>query len=131
MHKQQIRLTTNAWQFAEKFPAFFGPFTRFKLLPRPKDRSFGPGIEAFGIEQCPLVVVAQDDNLAIPNSVDALARVRAVANDVAETVNLLNSLRLDIREDRVEGFQVSMNVADDGSQNRLRDKNIRLGVKSG
>ena len=32
--------------------------------------------------------------------------------------------RLNVRQDRIQSFQVSMNVANDGSQRRLRDENL-------
>ena len=53
-------------------------------------RSAG-GVEAFGVEHGPLVVVAQQDDLAVHDQVDALARVGAVADDVAEAVDLVDA----------------------------------------
>ena len=37
------------------------------------DRAFGTGVEAFGIEHRSLVVVAQEDEFALHDEVDALA----------------------------------------------------------
>ena len=119
MHEEQPRLAADAWQFAQKLPAAFAVLAGFELLASPEDCAFGPGVKAFGIEQRPLVVIAEDDKIAVHDPVDALARVGAVADDVAQAIDLFDALRLNVREDGIECFQISVNVADDGSQLRL------------
>jgi len=55
----------------------------FQLSPGPEDGPLGPRVEPLGIEQGPLVVVAQQADLALHHAVDALARAGSVADDVA------------------------------------------------
>ncbi len=78
MHEQQTRLTTDAGQLAEKLPAAFAVFHRFRAAAESEDRPFGSGVKAFGIEQGTLIVIAEDDEVATHHPVNALARVRAV-----------------------------------------------------
>ena len=86
-----------------------------QLVARPEDGPLGGRVEPVGVEHGPLVVVAEQDELAVHDQVDALARVRAVADDVAQAVDLLDRLlRLDVVQDGLEGFQVAVDVADDG-----------------
>jgi hypothetical protein len=74
------------------------------------------------------MVAEQRSGAEFPDSVDALARVRAVSDDVAETVDLVNPLPLDVGQDRFKGIEISMNVAKDRSQGRTPYKlrNLRL-----
>ncbi len=60
-----------------------------------------------------LIVVAEQDDLALHHQIDALARVRPVADDIAQTVDFADGLFLDVLEDRLQGLQVTVNVADD------------------
>jgi hypothetical protein len=72
-------------------------------------------VEAVGIEQRPLIVVAeQHEAAAIADEPDALAGIRPVADDVAEAEDGIDPLAVDILEDHLEGLEVSVNVADDG-----------------
>ena len=84
-----------AGQFAQKIPvrAFSAGLPRaFQLVASPKDGSFGPGVEPLGIEQCPLIVVAQQAHVAVHDQIDALARIRTVADDVPQAINLCDAL---------------------------------------
>jgi hypothetical protein len=58
-------------------------------------------------------VVAEQADVALHRQVDAFARVRPVADNVAQAVDLRNPLLLDIGQDGLEAFEVAMNVADD------------------
>ena len=83
-------------QLAEEIPAPLPHGGRagavLQLVPRPEDRPLGPRIEPLGIEQGALVVVAQQADLALHHHIDHFARIRAVADHVAETVDLGHSL---------------------------------------
>jgi hypothetical protein len=59
-------------------------------------------------------VIAEQHHLALHGQVDALARVGAVTDDVAEAVNLGNMVSGNVREDGLERFQIAVNVADYG-----------------
>ncbi len=78
----------------------------FQLLARPEDGALGRRVESFRIEHGPLVVVAEQDHLALHHQIDALARIGAVADDVAETVDLGDRLLLDVLEDRLQGLEL-------------------------
>src|SRR5207253_8438822 len=77
--------------FREELPAFFLEFAAlvggFKLFAGPEDGLLGGQVETFGIEHGALVVIAQEDHLAFHDQIDAFARIRSVAHDVAETVD--------------------------------------------
>src|SRR5205823_3854396 len=69
--------------------------------------------EAVRVEHRPLIVVAQEDHLALHDQVDALARVGAVADDVAEAVDLGDVVLRDVGQDGLECFEVAVDVADE------------------
>ena len=74
-----------------------------------------PGVESFRIEQGPLVVIAQQADLALHDHVDALAGIGAVADQVAEAVDLGDSLAADVGKHGLEGLEVAVDIADEGS----------------
>jgi hypothetical protein len=57
-------------------------------------------------------VIAEQDDLAIHDLVDALARVGAVADDVAQAINLRDALGLDVRKDSGQRFEIAVDIAD-------------------
>ena len=63
----------NSRQFTEEFPAFVraGATAGFQLFAGPEHGAFGTGIEAFGIEQRRLVVIAEQTQLALGDAIDA------------------------------------------------------------
>ncbi len=60
-------------------------------------------------------MVAQQADLALHDQVDALARIRPIADDVAKTIDLVDPLPADIRQDGLERFEVAMDIADECS----------------
>ena len=86
-----------------------------ELATSPEDRLLGAAAEAFGIEDGPQIVIAEDHGVELHGAVDAFAGVRPVANDVSQAVDLFDAARLRIGQHRLEGFEVAMNVADDGT----------------
>ena len=117
MDEEVAVLAVAARPLGEELPALLADRARlgrrFELGPRPEDGPLGRLVEPVGVEHRPLVVVAQQDELAVHHQVDALARVRAVADDVAEAVDLADALGFDVRQHGLEGFQVAVDVADD------------------
>ncbi len=109
-------------QLAQELPAALvvRPVVRvLELLAGPEDRSLGADVEPVGVEHRSLVVVAQQGHLAVfHHQVDALARVRAVADDVAQAIDLGDPLGLDVGQDDFEGFEVPVNIADQGAAHR-------------
>jgi len=81
----------------------------------PVTGAFGGGVEIGGLVEDGVVVVAHDGGAAAgADEVDALARIRTIADDVAETDDLLDAALGEIVEDGLEGFEIGVNVADDG-----------------
>ena len=111
-----------ARQFTQEFPAplVVDPIGgTFELLARPENRALGPDVEPVRVEHRPLVVIAQQGNLAnLSDSIDAFPRIRAIADDVAQTENLGNPLRLDVLEHHLQGFQVPMDITDQSTTHR-------------
>src|SRR5690348_4301122 len=105
-------------QLPQKFPASLIPrrISLFELFARPENGPLGAGIESFRIEQRSLIVVPQEAQLAGKDAIDALAGIRPVADDVSQTIDFRQSLFLDIRENRIQRFQVSVYVANESFQ---------------
>ena len=115
VHEQKAVLAAVAGQLAEKVPAL-GVVGRvaggaFQLVAGPEDGPLGAGVEAFGIEQGPLVVIAQQADVALHHQVDALARVRPIADDVPQAVDLGDALLPDIRQHGLERFEIAVDIA--------------------
>ena len=98
--EQVAVLAVAARPLGQELPALFAALPGFdggfELRPGPEDRSFGRLVEPVRIEHGPLIVIAEQNELAIHHEVDAFARVRAVADDVAEAVNLADPLGFDV-----------------------------------
>ena len=86
-----------------------------KLGPCPADRLFCADIESVRIEQCALVVIAQQHEAApIPDDVHALAWIWPVANDVAQAKDGIHMLLVDILQHGAERLKIPVHVTDDG-----------------
>ncbi len=119
MHKKMIGFFDDSREIAQKLPAFLAAFASFEDRSCPENGPFSSGVEPFGIEQRSLVMVAEQRRRAMfADPIDTLARVRTVSDDVAETVDLINPLLLDVGQYGVKGIEISMNVAKDRSQGR-------------
>ncbi len=119
--EQQVVLAVHTWKFAKKIPAFpvSTGVTAFEHLAGPENGPLRPGVEAFGVEQRSLIVIAQQRHLAIHHTINALARIRTVPDNVAEAIDRIAILLFDVREDGFQPFQVAVNVANDRSFQRL------------
>ncbi len=119
MHEQQAVLAAAARQLAQELPApqpiGRAAWSGFQLLPRPKDRPLGAGVESLGIEQRPLIVIAQQAEVELHHLIDAFQRIRPVADDVAEAVDLRDPLLPNVGQHRLESLQVAVDIADEGS----------------
>src|SRR5262249_44670725 len=111
-------LLEGAGAFGEELPASFAGLAALtaglELGAGPEHGPLGGGLEALGVEHGPLVVVAQEDHLALHDQVHALARVGAVADDVPQAVDLSDIVLVDVLEDGLQGLEVAVDVADDG-----------------
>jgi len=84
----------------------------FQLAAGPENGSFGAGVEPFGVEKSPLIVVAQQAHLAFHRKIDALAGVGPVSDHIAQAVHLLDALLANIVQHGCESFQVAVDIAD-------------------
>jgi hypothetical protein len=57
-------------------------------------------------------VVAQQDDFARAHHVDAFARIRSIADDVAQAIGVGDVVLLDIREHGLERFEIAVDIAD-------------------
>ena len=87
---------------------------KVELLARPVDRGLGLGVEPHGAVEDRLLVVAAQDELVAARDVDAGHRVRAIPDHVAETEHALDPVLLDVLHHRGEGFEVAVDVGNDG-----------------
>src|SRR5262249_22947771 len=117
---EKIPLPVLTWQFSQELPASFVSrgITFLELFPRPENGPLCPRVEAFGIEEGTLVVIPQQAELARHDAIDAFARVRSVPDDVSQTVDFRNVLLLDVRQNRIQRFQVTMYVANESFQGK-------------
>jgi hypothetical protein len=110
----------------QEFPAAFTDRPRvagrFKLAARPEDRPLGGGVEPVRVEHGPLVVVAQQADLAIHHLVDAFLRIRPVPDDIAQTVDLRDPLGFDVGQHRLDRFEVTVDIADECFHIRYRGR---------
>ena len=84
-----------------------------QLFAGPKDRPFGPHVESLGVEQRPLIVIAQQTNRAIHDQVHAFARVGTVPHNITQAVNFIDALGSNVGEDGLQCLEIAMNIADD------------------
>ena len=121
VHEEITVFLEDARPVGQELPAFFLGLAlfagRFQLATRPKDGSLRWRIEPVGIEHRALIVVAEQDNLALHHQVDALARVRAVADDVAQAIDVGNIVALYVLQDGLKRLEVAVDVAYQGLQN--------------
>ena len=106
-------------QLAEEIPAPLpqgrraGPFSSWLRVQ--KIARSAPELKPSGIEQRPLVVVAQQAELALHDLVDHFAGVGPIADQVAETVDLGDALLANVGQHRFEALDVAVDIADEGS----------------
>ena len=87
------------------------------VLGRPFDRRRSRRREGRGVElaeHCEIVVPDQTDLTPVPREIDAEIGIGAVADHVAEAPALVDSDVVAVAEDRLEGRQVGVDVAEDG-----------------
>ena len=120
MDESKIAFGSRARQLAEEIPALIGlswiAASVLKLISRPIDGLQSNRVEAVGVKQRRLIVIAQDRQLAATNDrVEALARIRAIADNVAQAVDLGDPPLADVVQHRSQRGIVAMDVADEGS----------------
>lgn len=116
--KHEFTVAVEAGESAEESPAssvLFGVVWVLELFPSPEHGPFRPTAESLGIKECPLVVIPQHTDVAIHDSIDALAGIRSVSHDIAKADNMVDPLLSDIGENRLQCLQIAVDVAEDCS----------------
>jgi hypothetical protein len=107
---------------AEELPVDGGPFAVglvLELLPRPVGRLLGGEVEVGGFVHDTEVVVAHQRPLApLSDDLHAIHRAGAVAQDVAQADDAVHLLRVDVVHHHPQGFEVRVDIADDGGSHR-------------
>lgn len=117
MHEQESILTMGPRQLAEKLPAPTIVFvcSRFDLRSRPENCLLSRATKPFRIEQSGQIMIPQDAQAKAVTQIDAFARVRSVTDDISQTINRIDRPLANVCQNGLEGFQVSMDVADDSN----------------
>lgn len=118
MYEQHRSFELGTWHLSEEFEATNVctlVVSALKLAPGPKYGLFGCRVESFGVEQCAVVVVAEDREGKLHCSVQTLTGLWAVTYDVAEANNIVDPLRCDIFQHGFQCRQVPMNITENRS----------------
>ncbi len=70
-----------------------------------------PLLKPSGSNSAPLIVISQQAYRALHHQIDALARVRTIADNIAQAIHFRDALLTNISAP-LEGFEVAMDVAD-------------------
>src|SRR5262245_18143837 len=129
MNEQEVAIGVCAVELAQEVPSLVdfgdGPGTLLQAFAGPINGAQGDGIEAFGIKQRGLIVVAKDGYLATTNHViETFARIGSVSDDITQAKDLSNPLALNIRQDDAKGLVVGVNVTYKGT---LHARNLAIG----
>jgi len=90
------------------------PTAGFQNGALPEDRSFSVDTETIWVEHHGLIVVTQDRHVARHRPFEARDRIGTVSKDVAKAEDVRYAVLRDISEYRVQGFEVRVDVAEDG-----------------
>lgn len=118
--EEPIPFGVGAGEFAEEIPASVdlawaaGAFV--EPVAGPVNRPQRDRVEPFGVEQCRLVVVAEDRPFRpLDHQIEAFAGVGAVADDIAQADDFFDPFAVDVLQDRLQRLEVAVNITDDGS----------------
>ncbi len=87
-----------------------------QLFLRPLQGGAGLRVEVLAVEHHRLLVVAEDGDLGAIQQLEALAGVRAVADDVPQAHDPLDPLAGHVVEHRAEGLDVGVDVGEQGNR---------------
>jgi hypothetical protein len=113
--EHEIFFSKNARKFAKEAPTFriVGVVTVLDLMSGPKNRLFRSATESIWIKQSRLVMVSKDAPFDFHDRVKAFSWIRPISNNVTKAENLLDGLPLDVLHHRIQGCEISVDVADD------------------
>lgn len=132
MNKEVFVVLVHPGQLAEEIPSpIDGQLgSGVELVSRPVDSPQSHRIEAVGIDQCRLVMVAEDGQGGLADhQFEALVRVGAIADDIPKADDIIDTLSRNILKHGLEGFQIAVDVADQSLPHEFpfEKKNIFLG----
>src|SRR6185436_9850471 len=76
---------------------------------------FGFGIESDRPEKHGFLVIAEQVDRKVSGQLNAAARVGAIADNVPEAVDLIDTLPLDVPENALESGEISVDIRNDGA----------------
>ena len=85
----------------------------------------GARVEADRLEENRLFVVAEKVEIEVSTLLEALARLRPVPDDIAEAVDRIDPLLLDVLERRLKRDEIGVDVGNDGSSQRRSSRHGR------
>src|SRR5262249_6432704 len=83
----------------------------FELGASPENGSLGRRVKAVGGKHRPLVLVAQKNELTLPDQGDGFTGVGTIADDVPQAIDFRDFVLLDILKDGLQAFQVAVDIA--------------------
>jgi len=90
-----------------------------KLFPGPENGSLGTDIKTFRVAKGTHVVITEQADFGmLHHQIKAFTWIRAVANHITQTINRVDSLRPDIRQNNLKRFKVTVDVANDCATQR-------------
>lgn len=103
----------------------------FQLVACPENGSFCSRIKTFWIEHRPLVVIAQQANLAMFNNmVQTLTRVRSVTDNIPQAEHFVDALQCDMLLHRLERLEIAVDVADNCALHRNTDLTAEIASRA-
>jgi hypothetical protein len=122
MHRDKIIGADAHGQVAEEFPpggAAGGIGIIFKLPPGPETGGFGAAVEIKRLVEHGEIMIPHDRSPAArAHQVETFHGVRAIADDITQADDMLNRPPLNLRQNGSEGFEIGMDVTDDGEHRR-------------
>lgn len=125
-------LVDESRQLAQEVPACvdlgLAAVAGIELVTSPVNCPQGHRVESVRIKQSRLIVVAQDRPFAAPHDqVKALARIGSITDDVAQTIDIVDTDGINVGYDSLQGFQVTVDIADQCS---LHENSRTLSINS-
>src|SRR5262249_25814984 len=101
-----------------------------QLLPSPIDGHLRLGVESDRAEKDGFFVIAEEVDRKLLRELNARPRVWPIANNVPQTVNLLDPLVPDMLQNGFEGGQVTVNIGDNSTpkQTSLLQRRLSLEI---
>jgi hypothetical protein len=88
------------------------------LSASPENRLLSRSAKALRVNESAIVVIAQHTKIDFCNNIQAFAGIRAVPNNVTQANDSIATLKLNVSQDRLQRFEVSMDIANDCSAHK-------------